>query len=125
MQLAFIYLDCRHEFLQAKKEYFIAEDVASGETVAIVSVSVLNEEWLWINDLWVAPEFHRRGVARALLGHLERETAGRDGIAGWAAGIDRENQASQQLFRSLGYRFCYSYDDKSRMFSKSYPAIGF
>ena len=61
----------------------------------------LKRVWI-LNDLFVHPEFRRRGIGKALLGrarHLAVETRAR----GLALATGRENEAALALYEKLGY----------------------
>ena len=57
---------------------------------------------LWVEDISVHPDFHRRGVATALY-HALREQAIAAGASVILAGIHRENAASLAMHRRVGF----------------------
>lgn len=56
----------------------------------------------WINRLSVHPDYRGRGIARRLVRECERGFRSQ-GIGIFAALIERENEASLDVFRKLGY----------------------
>jgi ribosomal protein S18 acetylase RimI-like enzyme len=89
----------------------LAGQIASGA----VSILALEEDGLaaavlvshdarkgWINRLVVAPEHRGRGLGRELLGKAEEDLRQR-GIGIFAVLIERDNEASRNLFRREGY----------------------
>jgi GNAT superfamily N-acetyltransferase len=68
------------------------------------SSTALRPRRLWIlNDLFVAPEARRRGVAQALLG-AARRLAEETGAVGLELVTGRTNLTAQRLYQSLGWR---------------------
>jgi ribosomal protein S18 acetylase RimI-like enzyme len=55
----------------------------------------------WIQSVYVAVDWRRRGVFRSLYGHV-REAALAAGACGIRLYVERENSAAQQTYRSLG-----------------------
>jgi len=60
-----------------------------------------NADWWWIQSVYVAPAFRRRGVYRALHAHVERR-ARQAGIRGLRLYVERENHAAQNTYRTMG-----------------------
>jgi ribosomal protein S18 acetylase RimI-like enzyme len=58
---------------------------------------------LYVDALAVAPEFRRRGVARALLADAE-DAAAAAGLAGVALDTGLQNDAARSLYEAAGYR---------------------
>lgn len=56
----------------------------------------------WINRLAVAPAFQRKGVARRLVGEVERRLESR-GIEITSALIESDNEMSMRFFTAIGY----------------------
>ena len=57
----------------------------------------LGRDGIWLEDLFVRPEFRRRGCAQALLDELRRRTRGR---VEWAV-LDW-NESAQAFYRTIG-----------------------
>jgi ribosomal protein S18 acetylase RimI-like enzyme len=57
---------------------------------------------LFIEELYVAPESRRRGVARALLGRLLAEAAA-SGVRAIELEVDEGHEPARALYRSLGF----------------------
>ena len=52
---------------------------------------------IWLEDLWVHPDFRRAGVGRQLMDHLRART---DGRIEWDVGIG--NEPAERFYRALG-----------------------
>lgn len=58
-----------------------------------------------IHNVAVHPQHRRRGVGRAMLGHVMDEGA-RKGLRRMTLEVRRSNDAAQALYRSLGFHVC-------------------
>lgn len=86
---------------------FFWRDGPSGPLAGFVqlypSFSSLSADRLWIlNDLYVAPEARRRGVARALLA-AAHDFARSTGASQVVLATAQSNHAAQALYESMGY----------------------
>ena len=98
---------------------FLAERIARGESVILLAsgdgglptgftqlypfFSSVRMRHVWVlNDLFVAPEARRSGVARALM-DAARDFAREDGAASLELATERTNASAQALYDSLGY----------------------
>ena len=61
-----------------------------------------NAWWWWIQSVYVAPEFRRRGVYRALEGQVRQEALASGKVCGLRLEVDRENHLAQQVYVNLG-----------------------
>ncbi len=75
---------------------------AAGDRLAGVVFGTHDGRRAWINRLAVAPAFQRRGVARRLVGEVERRLEAR-GLEITSALIESENEASMGFFVAIGY----------------------
>lgn len=57
-----------------------------------------------IKDLWVFEEYRGRGIAKALMQHLEKKASKRSKLCGVGVGLSEEFEAAQSLFDQLGYK---------------------
>lgn len=89
---------------QALGLYFIAES-GSGPAGQLA----LTYEWSdwrngmfwWLQSVYVRPEFRRKGVLRALYGHVLELAKGR-GVCGIRLYVEKENRTAQEAYRQLG-----------------------
>lgn len=58
--------------------------------------------WWWIQSVYVAPAFRRRGVFRQLYDEVAREAALRDDVRGFRLYVERENHVAQSTYKALG-----------------------
>ena len=88
----------------AKARYFVAE--RNGERAGALMVTWEWSDWRngviwWIQSVYVAPHFRRRGVFSALYSHV-RAAAREAGAAGGRLYVDRDNATGQKTYRALG-----------------------
>ena len=105
------------EFISAlansmKDQRTIAEFWENGDTVAAY-VWVIFHDWpdyhdidAEINDILVAPEFQRRGIATQMIKHVE-DLARERGATVLRSGTGIENMASRELHAKLGFQTCH------------------
>lgn len=67
-------------------------------------------DWCCEVSVYVKPEFHRRGIARALYTHLLKNLKNL-GLVNAYAGITLPNKSSVTLHESLGFNFIGAYKD--------------
>ena len=89
----------------AKGRYWIAE--IDGTFAGCLLVLPEWSDWrngtvLWIHSLYVAPAFRRRGVFRALYGHLRRRVDADPSLRGLRLYVDASNVAAQRTYEALG-----------------------
>jgi GNAT superfamily N-acetyltransferase len=63
----------------------------------------ISRKGLYVEDIYVAPEFRRRGVGRALLDHL-MEVARKEGCGRMQWMVYRGNESAIRLYESFGAR---------------------
>ena len=61
-----------------------------------------NGNFWWIQSVFVAPEFRRRGVFRRLYGYVMETARADSGVCGVRLYVDRRNRRAQQAYASLG-----------------------
>ena len=61
-----------------------------------------NGELWWIHSVYVRPDHRRRGVCRALHGHLRGLASGTPGVAGLRLYVERGNAAARAAYARLG-----------------------
>lgn len=89
----------------AKGWYWMAE--VSGEVAGGLLTTFEWSDWraatvLWIQSVYVQPEFRGRGVYRALYEHLVARVEGDPTLAGIRLYVDRTNESAQAVYERLG-----------------------
>jgi ribosomal protein S18 acetylase RimI-like enzyme len=85
--------------------YFVAE---SGD--AVIASLMLTYEWSdwrngnvwWIQSVYVAPDFRRRGIYAGLYAHVRALAESDPAIRGIRLYVDRRNTSAQEVYRRLG-----------------------
>ncbi len=85
--------------------YWIAE--ADGRTVGCMMVlrewsDWRNAEVWWIHSLYVLPEFRRRGVLRAMYGHLKDMVEAEPSLCGLRLYVEKDNRVAMAAYDALG-----------------------
>ncbi|MBM3727329.1 MAG: GNAT family N-acetyltransferase [Acidobacteria bacterium] len=70
----------------------------------------------WIQSVYVAPAFRRRGVYRALYAHVKSMAAANPEIRGLRLYVERDNHSAQQTYRRLGMA-----ETAYRIFEEEFP----
>jgi GNAT superfamily N-acetyltransferase len=88
----------------SRGHYFVAE--AGGDVVGCTMVTYEWSDWRdrnlwWIQSVYIRSDWRRRGVFRALYGHV-RQAALDAGAGGLRLYVERENKAAQRTYESLG-----------------------
>ncbi len=89
----------------AKGSYYIAED--QGTVVGCMMTTAEWSEWrngtiLWIQSLYVVPEYRRRGVYRSLYLHLQKKVEHDASLRGIRLYVDTHNRSAQEVYNKLG-----------------------
>jgi ribosomal protein S18 acetylase RimI-like enzyme len=86
--------------------YLIAEERGAG---AVGSLMVTYEwsDWRnglfwWIQSVYVAPEFRRRGIYRRLYEFVKELAAKEAGVRGFRLYVEKENRVAQRTYEQLG-----------------------
>lgn len=88
----------------ARGRYFVAED--GGDIIGQLAVTTEWSDWRcgdvwWIQSVYVAKSHRRRGVYRQLHLHV-RQMARAAGVPGLRLYVERDNEAAQSAYASLG-----------------------
>lgn len=89
----------------AKGTYWVAE--AGGRVIGSLLTTFEWSDWrngtvLWIQSVYVLPEWRRRGVYRMLYEHLRRRVERSPGLRGLRLYVDQRNAAAQEVYERLG-----------------------
>lgn len=89
--------------------YVVAEETGAGEPVVIGSLMVTYEwsDWRnglfwWIQSVYIAPLFRRRGIYRQLYAFVKALAATEEGVRGFRLYVEKENRVAQQTYARLG-----------------------
>ena len=91
----------------SKGFYLVAQ-----ENEKVVASMMLTPEWsdwrnslfLWIQSLYVLPEFRKRGVFRRLYDHVKQMVRDSADYAGLKLYVDQENTLAQAVYRQVGMK---------------------
>ncbi len=89
--------------------YVVAEAADAEGQQKVVGSLMITYEWSdwrdavfwWIQSVYVAPEFRRRGVYRRLYDFV-KERAAEQNVCGFRLYVERENVAAQRTYERLG-----------------------
>jgi GNAT superfamily N-acetyltransferase len=87
--------------------YFVAESDGS-----IVGQAMITYEWSdwrsgmfwWLQSVYVAAEFRRRGIFRALYEHIAAQARATAGVCGLRLYVENANRAALETYSQLGMR---------------------
>lgn len=90
---------------KAKGDYFIAEE--NGRVIASLLTTFEWSDWrngtvLWIQSVYVIPEFRRKGAYKALYGHIRTMVEHDHRLKGIRLYADKGNQTAQKVYEKLG-----------------------
>lgn len=89
----------------------------AGQLLITAEWSDWRNAWFWwIQSVYVAPEFRRRGVYRALEGQVRQQALAAGNVCGLRLYVDRDNRAAQQVYVNLGMALSH-YDLYEREFA--------
>ena len=88
--------DPRHHICVA-----VEDGVVVGFASAVRYIHPDKQPELWINEVGVAPPFHRRGVAKAIVARLLALAKQLGCVEAWVL-TDEDNTAARALYRSAG-----------------------
>ena len=73
-----------------------------------------NGDWWWLQSVYIAPPFRRRGVFSALYAEVERLAGAQAHVIGVRLYVERENTHAQRTYAALGL-----HETHYRMFEKT------
>jgi GNAT superfamily N-acetyltransferase len=90
-----------------KGTYYLAEE--KGVVAGQLSITCEWSDWRngnfwWIQSVYVAPEFRRRGVFRALYQHVNKLAKSRRDVCGLRLYVDADNTRAQRAYDRLGMK---------------------
>ena len=88
-----------------KGNYFIAEE--NGQVIASLLTTFEWSDWrngtiLWIQSVYVVPEFRRKGTYKALYGHIRTMVEHDPSMKGIRLYADKSNLTAQKVYEKLG-----------------------
>ncbi len=89
--------------------YWVAEIDAPRQLAGQAAVSREWSDWRngwlwWLQSVYVAAPFRRRGIFRALFWHIRAEARGNPDVIGLRLYVEDSNRPAQQTYRSLGMK---------------------
>ncbi len=86
-------------------KYYVAE--VSGQTVASLLVTPEWSDWrnskvLWIQSVYVLPEFREKGVFKKMYEFLKEMAGNTNNIAGLRLYVDKSNKKARHVYKTLG-----------------------
>jgi GNAT superfamily N-acetyltransferase len=89
----------------AKGNYFIVEE--DGQVIASLLTTFEWSDWrngtvLWIQSVYVLPEFRRKGTYKALYGHVRTVVENDNSLKGIRLYADKGNLTAQKVYEKLG-----------------------
>ncbi len=89
----------------SKGQYYVAED--EGNVVGCLMTTYEWSDWrngtvLWIQSVYIAPDYRGRGVYRQLYAHLQQQVLSQPGFRGIRLYVDKTNKAAQRVYEKLG-----------------------
>jgi GNAT superfamily N-acetyltransferase len=89
----------------ARGSYFIAEE--DGQVVASLLTTFEWSDWrngtvLWIQSVYVLPEFRRKGTYKAMYGHIRAMVEHNSNLKGIRLYADKSNLTAQKVYEKLG-----------------------
>jgi ribosomal protein S18 acetylase RimI-like enzyme len=91
----------------------VAERIAGCLMVTYEWSDWRNGDWWWLQSVYIAPEYRRHGVFRALYAEVERCAAERVDVVGIRLYVESGNAGAQRTYESLGMR-----EEQYRMYAK-------
>ncbi len=89
----------------AKGDYWVSE--VDGQVAGCMMVLREWSDWRnvdiwWIHSIYVLPEFRRRGVLRAMYGHLKSMVEADDSVHGLRLYVEKDNSVAMAAYETLG-----------------------
>ena len=88
-----------------KGKYFVAEE--EGKVVASLLITFEWSDWrnkwvLWIQSVYVLPEYRKQGVFKNMYAHIKKWATGDNEVAGIRLYVDKTNRRAIDVYRKLG-----------------------
>ncbi|QIA09525.1 GNAT family N-acetyltransferase [Draconibacterium halophilum] len=88
-----------------KGNYYVAE--INGQVVSSLLTTFEWSDWrngtiLWIQSVYVMPDFRRKGVYRSMYAHIKEKVMQTDDLNGIRLYADKTNAAAQKTYEKLG-----------------------
>jgi len=88
-------------------KYFVAEDIETRRVVASLLITYEWSDWrnklvLWIQSVYVLPEYRKKGVFKMLYHHIQSWAKTDRSIAGIRLYVDKTNRNAIEVYRKLG-----------------------
>ncbi|RIH66721.1 GNAT family N-acetyltransferase [Mariniphaga sediminis] len=88
-----------------KGQYYVAEK--DGKVIGSLLTTFEWSDWrngtvLWIQSVYVVPEFRRTGVYSSLYAHVKNRVLHNPDLKGIRLYADKSNEAAQKVYRKLG-----------------------
>lgn len=88
-----------------KGKYYIAQ--VEGEVVASLLTTFEWSDWrngfvYWIQSVYVAPEFRKKGVYKLMYKHIQDQVVSTPGVNGIRLYVDANNNPAQNVYTKLG-----------------------
>jgi ribosomal protein S18 acetylase RimI-like enzyme len=95
-------------FEHPERGFYVVAD-AGGEMAGALMVTNEWSDWRngmfwWIQSVYVAPAYRRRGVYRSLYRFVEAMARNHPEVCGFRLYVERENSRAQQTYESLGMK---------------------
>jgi len=92
---------------RAKGTYFLAEE--NGAVLGQLLITLEWSDWRdgnfwWIQSVYVAPEFRKRGVFRSLFAHVHKLAKSRRDVCGLRLYVEGANRRAQRIYKRLAMR---------------------
>ncbi len=88
-----------------KGQYYVAE--IEGKVVSSLLTTFEWSDWrngtiLWIQSVYVLPEFRRKGVYRNMYAHIKEQVLSNQKLNGIRLYADKSNSVAQETYKTLG-----------------------
>lgn len=94
----------------SKGIYYLAE--VNGKVVGQLMITYEWSDWrnatfLWIQSVYVLPEFRKQGIFRSLYLYVESIAKKRSDVCGLRLYVDQSNERAQQIYEALGMKYSH------------------
>ncbi len=88
-----------------KGQYYVAE--IDGRIVSSLLTTFEWSDWrngtiLWIQSVYVLPEYRRKGVYRKMYSHIKEQVLNNENLNGIRLYADKSNSSAQKTYKTLG-----------------------